>query len=50
MTTPDLRNREVSWRPSFYRGVSYCLDPVGNRLPANSTLPESIQSPEHITR
>ena len=38
-TAATCATREVSWRPSFYRGVSYCLDPVGNRLPANSTLP-----------
>ena len=40
MTTAAIcATREVSWRPSFYRGVSYCLDPVGNRLPEYSTLP-----------
>ena len=35
----DLRNTRSFGRPSFYRGASYCLDPVGNRMPANSTLP-----------
>jgi RHS repeat-associated protein len=40
MTTAAIcATREVSWWPSFYRGASYGLDPVGNRMSANSTLP-----------
>jgi len=33
MTTAATCAHEKFVAPSFYRGVSYCLDPVGNRLP-----------------